>query len=438
MSGLLTDLYELTMAAGYAAAGRLDDRAVFEFSIRRLPRNRGYVVVAGIEQAAAYLENLCFSAEEIAWLRKLPQFARAPEVYFDWLRDFRFRGDVDAVQEGTVLFAGEPVLTVRAALGEAQIPETALLATVTFQTLVATKAARLVDAAAGRAVVEFGTRRAHTPDAGVLGARAAYIGGCFGTSNALAGYRFRLPVFGTAAHSWMLAFPSEGDAFHALQNLLGPHTVQLVDTYDTLEGVRLAASLGRPLWGIRLDSGDFAELAVAARRILDEAGLKDVRIMVSGDLDEWKIRDLVSAGAPVDSFGVGTELATSGDAPSMGSIYKLVEIESGGRRRPTAKSSQEKKSLPGAKQIFRFPDHDVIGLAEEPCPKGAAPLLHPLLRDGRRVAHPPPLDIVRMACREGVAKLPAPYRAFDQAAVYPVQHSPALQRLTDETLRRRQ
>src|SRR5207248_5535298 len=234
-----------------------------------------------------------------------------------------------------------------------------------------------VHSAGGRGVVEFGTRRAHTPEAGVLGARAAYIGGCIGTSNTLAGYRFGIPVMGTCAHSWVMSFQSEAEAFRALQKLLGPHTIQLVDTYDPVEGVRRAAQVGRPLWGIRLDSGDFLTQSKKARAILDAAGLRDAKIMASGDLDEGRIAALLAAGAPIDAFGVGTELATSGDAPSMGVIYKLVEVNG----RDTAKWSEDKTSLPGVKQLYRFPDRDILALATEPRPEGAEPVLrHVILK----------------------------------------------------------
>ncbi|MGH9660424.1 MAG: nicotinate phosphoribosyltransferase [Bryobacteraceae bacterium] len=373
MEGLLTDLYELTMAAGYFAAGKTREVATFEIFLRRLPRNRDFVIVAGIADAVSALRSLHFTAAHIDYLRSLPQFERAQPGFFEYLAAFRFTGDVWAVPEGTTLFAGEPVMTVRAPIIEAQIPETFLLSTVTFQTLIATKAARMVRAARGRPVVEFGTRRAHSPHAGVLGARAAYLGGCAGTSNTLAGFRYGIPVMGTAAHSWVMAFAGETDAFRRLQELLGPHTVHLVDTYDAIEGTRRAASLGRPLWGVRIDSGDFDSLSRAARAILDQAGLPDAKIMASGDLDERRILELVEGGAPIDAFGVGTELATSQDAPAMGAVYKLVEIEG----RPTAKRSPDKASLPGAKQIFRFPDRDVVGLASEPVPEGAEALLKP-------------------------------------------------------------
>jgi nicotinate phosphoribosyltransferase len=324
VTGLLTDLYELTMAAGYFEAGKSALMGIFELSIRRLPKNRDYVLLAGLEQALDYLLHLRFTPEEIDYLRGLPQFGRVKPEFFEKLCEFRFTGDVWAAREGTVLFAGEPILRVHAPLMEAQIPETYLLSILTFETLIATKATRVVRAAAGRGIVEFGTRRAHTPEAGVLGARAAYIGGCIGTSNTLTGFRFGVPVMGTCAHSWVMSFSSELEAFSKLQEVLGDYTTQLVDTYDPAEGTRRAAALGRPLWGIRLDSGDFLESSKQARAILDAVGLQDAKIMASGDLDEWRIADLVAAGAPIDAFGVGTELATSGDAPSMGAIYKLV------------------------------------------------------------------------------------------------------------------
>jgi nicotinate phosphoribosyltransferase len=417
VTGILTDLYELTMAAGYYEAGKSAERATFELTIRRLPKNRDYILVAGLKQALDYLLTLRFTGPEIDYLRALPQFALVSADFFETLREFRFTGDVWAVPEGTVLFAGEPLLTVRAPLMEAQIPETYLLSTLTFQTLIATKASRMVKQAAGRGVVEFGTRRAHTPEAGVLGARAAYIGGCIGTSNTLAGFRFGIPVMGTCAHSWVMSFESELEAFRKLQQVLGPHTIQLVDTYDAIQGVRRAAQVGRPLWGIRLDSGDFLRQSKEARAILDAAGLKDAKIMASGDLDERRIADLLAAGAPIDSFGVGTELATSGDAPSMGAIYKLVEIEG----RPAAKSSEDKASLPGAKQLYRFPDRDVLALGSEPPPQHAEPLLRLVILKGQLVEAPETLEAIRERAAESMRTV----------APRPVEHSGALTALME-------
>jgi nicotinate phosphoribosyltransferase len=419
------------MAAGYHQAGKQVHKATFELSIRRLPHNRNYVVFAGLQQAVEYLQNLSFTSDEIDYLRGLPQFRQVSADFFDYLQTFRFTGDLFAVPEGTPVFAGEPVVTVRAPLVEAQIPETYLLSTVTFQTLIASKAARMVHMAAGRNVVEFGTRRAHTPEAGVYAARAAYIGGCTGTSNTLAGYRYHIPVFGTSAHSWVMAFCGETQAFKQLQSVLGPTAVQLIDTYDTLEGARKAASLGKPLWGVRLDSGNFQELSHSVREILDEAGLHDTKIMVSGDLDEYKIRDLVSAGAPIDSFGVGTQLATSADSPSMGAIYKMAELDICGIKRFTAKLSADKTSLPGAKQVFRHPDHDVVARSGE-CNLGR-PLLRPILLGGELVEPLPDLETTRAYAAESLRALAPALRKLEPAEPYDVRLSKELKELVERT-----
>jgi len=386
LNALLTDLYELTMAAGYFSAGKHHDVATFELSVRRLPIHRDFIIVAGLQQGLEYLANLRFSSDEIAYLRRLPQFQHAAPEFFDYLASFRFTGNVFAVPEGTPMFAGEPILTIKAPIIEVQIPETYLLSTLTFQTLIATKASRVVSAAQDRPVYEFGTRRAHTPEAGVLGARAAYIGGCAGTSNTLAGFKYGIPVVGTAAHSWVMSFESEVEAFRRLQQFLGEGTVQLIDTYDTLEGARRVISLGEPLLGVRIDSGDFLALSREVRSLLDQAGMQHVKIMLSGDLNEDRIAQLLAAGAQVDSFGVGTELATSADAPSMGAIYKIVELESDGVTRATAKYSAEKTSLPGSKQVFRYPDHDLVGCSGE-CACGAEALQKPVMVNGQILCH---------------------------------------------------
>lgn len=425
--GLLTDLYELTMAAGYYAAGKSEEKAAFELSVRHLPPNRNYIIAAGLAQAVEYLTSVQFTEEDIAYLRSLPQFAHAPGGFYDRLRRFRFTGDLLAVPEGTPVFSGEPVLTLRAPLIEAQIAETYLLSMISFQSLVATKAARIVQTARGRAVVEFGTRRAHSPMAGVVAARAAYIGGCIGTSNTLAGKLYGIPVYGTAAHSWVQAFPSEEAAFRQLQELLKASTVYIVDTYDTLEGARRAAALGPPLWGVRLDSGDLLALSRQVRAILDEAGLKDAKIMASGDLNEYRIQDLVRRGAPIDAFGVGTELVTSADSPRLGAIYKLVELESEGIRRYTAKFSEDKATYPGTKQVYRFKDHDLIACSwEGPPGKGAKSLLRLVLLDGKPVQPLPAASEVREYAARQLAALPAPCRRLDSAWAYRIEYSSAL------------
>ena len=439
--GLLTDLYQLTMAAGYFEAGKTEERAAFELFVRRLPHGRNFILAAGLAQAVDYLLNLRFTAEEIDYLRGLPHFARTDPRFFDLLAELRFSGDLFAVAEGTPLFAGEPFLTLRAPLVEAQIPETYLLSIIGFQSMIATKAARVVKAALGRGVVEFGTRRAHSPEAGVLAARAAYIGGCDGTSNTETGIRYGVPVFGTCAHSWVMSFAQEREAFERLQKLLGDSTVYLIDSYDTLEGARRAAALGRPLWGVRLDSGNLVELAPAVRKILDDAGLRDAKIMATGDLNEYKIHELVAARAPIDAFGVGTELATSADAPSLGVVYKLVELENAGDRRYTLKLSEDKRTLPGTKQIFRYADHDVLARSTEcpSCPPGSAPseaLLRPVILGGELVEPLPTASEARSNAARQLAHLPGPcHSLFEGENAWRVELSAELECL-DERVRK--
>ena len=421
------------MAAGYFAAGKVNEKAVFELSVRRLPPNRNYLLFAGLPQLVEHLLNLKFTEEEIGYVRGLPSFRLAPPAFFDYLRGFRFTGDLFAVPEGAPMFPGEPFLLLRAPVIEAQIPETFALSAIGFQTLIASKASRMVHAAAGRPVVEFGTRRAHGPEAGVLAARAAYIGGCAGTSNTLAGFRYGIPVMGTAAHSWVMAFCDEAKAFQKLQEVLGPATVQLVDTYDTLEGVRKAARLGRPLRAVRLDSGDFDSLARATRRILDEAGLHDVQIMLSGDLDEDRIARLLAGGTPADIFGVGTQLATSGDAPNLSAVYKMVELDILGIKRFTAKYSDDKTTLPGAKQIFRFPDRDVVTRSGE-CGPGE-PLLRPVILAGELVEPVPSLEQARAQAARAVSTLPERLRDLNPAEPWRVAYSKELTALAHQTRR---
>jgi len=441
MHGLLTDLYQLTMAAGYCQAGKAGETATFELFVRHLPVNRNYVLTAGLAQAVDYLLNLSFSPDEIQYLRGLPQFSQASEDFFQSLTSLRFTGNLDAVPEGTPVFPGEPIVTVRAPLIEAQIAETYLLSMIGFQSLVATKAARLVEAAGGRGVVEFGTRRAHSPEAGVLAGRAAYIGGCLGTSNVETGIRYGVPVFGTAAHSWVLSFASELESFRELQQLLGEGTIYLIDSYDTLRGAQRAASLGKPIWGVRLDSGNLVELTQAVRLILDDSGLPDAKIMVTGDLNEYKILELVKEGLPIQAFGVGTELATSADAPTLGAVYKLVELESGGEKRYTAKFSDQKHTMPGAKQVFRYRDSDLVGCSWENPEQADAEhqperLLRPVIRRGGLVGALPEAKEAReraTACRN---RLPSAYRSlFSIDPPYRVEQSAELRILFEKARR---
>jgi nicotinate phosphoribosyltransferase len=432
MSALNTDLYELTMAAGYFVSGKTAEVATFELSIRRLPSERNFLLAGGLAQAVEYLRDLHFEPQEIEYLRSLPQFKHTPPEFFRFLEKLRFTGDLFALPEGTPVFANEPLALIRAPLVEAQLIETYLLSTFVFQTMVASKAARCVLAGEGRTVVEFGSRRAHSPAAGVLAGRAAFIGGCSGTSNAESGMRFGIPVFGTAAHSWTMSFANEEQSFRALQTLLGESTVFLLDTYDTLEGARLAARMGKPIWGVRLDSGDLVALSHQVRRILDNAGLPDAKIFATNDLDEHRIASFVRAGAPIDAFGVGTRLATSADAPSLSAVYKLVELRRGDEVSYTAKFSDDKSTLPGAKQIYRYPDRDVVALAIE-CNSDfqGEPLLQPILCSGELVEDLPPIDQVQKRARAAVASLPPRLHSLEEAEPYTVEISRPLIELAE-------
>jgi nicotinate phosphoribosyltransferase len=434
-SALATDLYELTMMAGYYRGG-LASPATFELYVRDLPDHRSYLVAAGLDQALDYLEHLRFEPDEIEYLRALPNFQAVPASFFDQcLRSFRFTGDVWAIGEGTPVFPQQPLLRVTAPVMEAQLVETALLACITFATSVASKAVRVVDAAAGRTLMEFGSRRAHGLEAAMLAARAAYLAGFDSTSNVEAGFRFRIPVSGTMAHSWVMSFADEMDAFRAYMDLYGERSVLLIDTYDTLQAARRVVAAGLRPAAVRIDSGDLVETSRALRSIFDRAGRQATRILASGDLDEYKIAALVAADAPIDAFGVGTAVSTSRDAPALGGVYKLVEIERGGRVVPTLKRSEGKPSYPGRKQVWRVMEGgqatgDVIALDEEPAPGRALPLLRKAMERGRRLGGSVTLADLREQCRRQRAALPGGVCRLADPDAYPVSISSALQRLT--------
>lgn len=439
-SGLLTDLYELTMAAGYVQT-RFEARATFELFVRNLPPRRSYLVAAGLEPALDFLEAVRFAPEEVEYLRKHPAFHKVAEPFFEYLARFRFTGEVWAVPEGELVFPGEPLLRVTAPIAEGQIVETTLLSTLNFQTMIASKAARVITAANGRPVIEFGSRRAHGAEAGVFAARAAYIGGCHGTSNTLAGRQFGIPTFGTLAHSWIMAHESEEDAFRQFLEVFPDHAILLVDTYDVRAAVEKMIRAGRKPRGVRLDSGDLAADSLWVRQRLDRAGWSDVQVFASGDLDEDRIAALLAQGACIDAFGVGTALATSADAPTLGVIYKLVELERGGEVRIAAKFSEAKITYPGRKQVFRFLDDagqyagDVVALADE-SPAGGAPLMVPVMRDGRKVRSSPSLDSLRSRCLAGLGRLPERLRHLDATQEYPVRLSERLETLLTEVRHR--
>jgi nicotinate phosphoribosyltransferase len=441
-SGLLTDLYELTMAAAYVQ-NHFHARATFELFVRQLPHRRNYLVAAGVEQALDFLENVRFSDEDVSYLRALPAFANVHSGFFDYLSQFRFAGDVWALPEGTVFFPGEPMLRVTAPIAEAQLVETSLLSILHFQTLIASKAARVTFAAARRPVVEFGSRRAHGMEAGVLAARAAFVGGCEGTSNAYAGRRFGIPVYGTQAHSWIMAHADESEAFRDFLDVFPEQSTLLVDTYDVHAAIEKIIALGRKPAGVRLDSGDVLKDSLWVRKRLDSVGWNDVQIFASGDLDEDRIEILLRSGARLDAFGVGSALSTSSDSPYVGVIYKLVEVDLGGEKRSAAKFSQEKTTYPGRKQVFRFTGEDgcfssdVIGLDTESFP-ASKPLLVSVMRGGRRTETTAP-DSAAVAqaarrrflgCRD---RLPERVLALGAAErPFPVRYSAQLEELRDQ------
>lgn len=423
MSALLTDLYQLTMLEAYARAG-LADTAVFELFFRRLPPQRNFLVAAGLEQVLGFLEGLAFDDDELHWLQRQQGFSPA---FVESLRRFRFSGGVDAMAEGSVFFADEPVLRITAPLPQAQFVESRVLNLVHFQTLIASKAARVALAAQGRPLVDFGMRRAHGAEAALLAARAAYIAGFAGTATLEASRRFGIPAFGTMAHSFVQVHAHESDAFEAFVRARPRAATLLIDTYDTeraaekvIELSRRLAGEGLRIGGVRLDSGDLRAHALAVRGLLDAADCRALTIFASGNLDEYRIGQLLADGAPIDGFGVGTALDTSSDVPALDAVYKIQSYAGVARR----KRSEGKATWPGAKQVWRelSPDgmllRDRLQLIDEP---GAGqPLLQPVMRGGRRVAQAPSLEAIRAHHAAQMRTLPAALRDL-QAAERPFE-----------------
>lgn len=437
---LFTDFYELTMAQAYWRSG-VTGHASFSLFFRRSPPGRGYLVFAGLETILDYLEEFRFSADDLDFLASLGQFE---QEFLNYLSDLEFTGHVRAMREGTICFPNEPVIEVSAPVIEAQIIETFLLNQATFQTNVASKAARVVQAANGRTVFDFGARRAHGTDAAMLLARSAYLAGAVGTSNVKAASKYDISPVGTMAHSFVMAFEHEADSFRAYASTFPESSTFLVDTYDPVAGLRNAVEVGREmaargqqLVGVRLDSGDLNELARTARTMLDEAGLTETMVVVSGGLDEFEVESLMHAGAPIDGFGIGTKLGVSADAPYLDSAYKLVEYLS----RPVLKLSADKQTLPGCKQVFRSTGAtrtytgDVIArLEERPPDESAFPLLETVMADGRRTKPSPPLADLRGEFIRSIEQLPAEYRRLSGPDTYPVEVSAGLRSLQAEVV----
>jgi len=427
----ITDLYQLTMAAGYFQTHRHERRACFEAFVRTLPHSRNYLIAAGLEQLLHYLTHLRFTDDQVNWLADQPVFANVSSEFFDYLRQLRFTGDAWAMPEGTVFFPNEPILRVTGDMIQAQLVETYVLTCLALQTLVASKAARIVSAAQGRPVADFGARRAHGPMAGLLAARAAIIGGCAGTSHVEAARRLGVPAVGTQAHSWIMSFDDEQEAFERYAEVFGPGTVCLIDTYDTVAGARKAVAIGPELRGVRLDSGDLVALSKQVRAVLDEAGLHETKILASGDLNEFRIAEMLGADAPLDLFGVGTEMVTSIDAPALSLVYKLVEsADDTGKTVRRAKRSADKATLGGAKQVYRHYDEtgtmtgDLLTLANERA-DGMA-LLEPVIRSGRLTADLPDAGGIAKRAEAQIRALPAALTTLHAAPEYAVDVSASL------------
>jgi nicotinate phosphoribosyltransferase len=434
---LLTDLYELTMAASYLEEGMFGE-ATFSLFIRDYPPHRAYFVSAGLEHLKEMIPRLQFSDSSIEYVASTGKFSSA---FLDYLRNFRFTGTVRAIPEGRIFFAQEPILEVTAPLIEAQLLETLVLNVVQMETLIASKAARCVHAARGKGLVDFSLRRTHGVDAGVKAARASYLAGFLGTSNLLAGKIYGIPIFGTMAHSYVTSFKTELDSFWAFARAFPDNVILLIDTYDTLCGARKAVEVGRSmaaegkrLVGLRLDSGDLVELSRQVRSILDDAGFDNVRILVSGSLDEFRLKELLDAGADIDMFAVGTRMGVSADAPYFDIVYKLVEYDG----RPVLKLSSGKKTWVGRKQVFRYYNdqgrmrEDLLGLIGEDHPDGE-PLMEVVIDGGRLSCPAEPLGLIRDRFAGEWEKLPPPYGDIESKSTYPVRISSSLHELEEQT-----
>jgi nicotinate phosphoribosyltransferase len=438
-SPLLTDLYQLNMIEAYLAYGE-SRTAVFELFVRKLPARRGFLMAAGLEQALKFLEDLRFSSEEIEWLKSTGRFSARTLAY---LADLRFTGDVHAMPEGTLFFANEPILRVTAPLPEAQLVEARLINIVHFQSLIASKAARMVLAAPGKLLVDFGVRRAHGAEAGLMAARASYLAGFSGTATVLAAKLFDIPLFGTMAHSYIEAHDSEAVAFERFARARPEGLVFLIDTYDTEVAARKVVALapklkaaGISIRGVRLDSGDMIALSKSVRHILDEGGLADVTIFASGGLDEDQLMAMAKANAPIDGFGIGTSLTTSSDAPALDCAYKIQEYAGLPRRKYAA----GKATWPGRKQVWRRygPDGRMAGdtLSVESDEQQGERLIRPVMQAGTRVSASPSLGELRAHAALELERLPGPLRELRPGATYPVEFGPALIDLAAEFDRR--
>src|SRR5574341_1550594 len=433
-SALLTDLYQLTMVQAYLKEG-MEEPAVFEFFVRKLPAHRNFFLAAGLEQALQFLSQLQVTGDEIAWLGRMGRFEPA---FLRYMESLRFTGDVDAMPEGTVFFPNEPILRIVAPLPQAQLVETRLMNLLNFQTMIASKAARSGLVAGGKPIIDFGLRRAHGAEAGLLAARASFIAGFAGTATVLAGMQYGIPIYGTMAHSFIQAHKDEVTAFEHFAQAQPGNVLLLIDTYDTEAAARKVVALapllkgrGITIQGVRLDSGDLADHARKVRRILDEGGLEQAQILASGNLDEYRVQALVAGEAPIDSFAVGTAMTTSADAPSLDCAYKLQEYAG----RPCRKRSEGKATWPGRKQVYRHRTsmgqlaYDVVTTTDDV--QDGEPLLQPVMKAGRRLAPSPGLTDIRHQVAAQLGQLPAQLRQLEPGAPYEVRISPRLRALAE-------
>ena len=437
---LATDFYQLTMGAAYYQynheneVSEQDDIATFEMFIRKFPRNRNYLIFAGLEQAIHYLLNAKFTETTINFLRKKPVFKNIdPSFFEDYLPKFKFKIHLWAMREGNFFFPNEPILRIQGPIFHTQIAETYLLNVINFQTLIASKASRIKNVASDKILLEFGTRRSHSPLAGVYAARASYIAGFNGTSNVVADFELGINSTGTMAHSFVQKFESELDSFKSYYKIYDENSILLIDTYDTEKGAEISCEFGNKIRGVRIDSGDLIEHAKEVRKILDDNGCEKVIIVASSDLNEFKIKKIIDENAPIDAFGVGTELATSRDDPTISGVYKLIEYN----KIPKIKVSEKKITYPGIKQVYRIFDNngffkeDILSLEDELPPSNSEALLIPIMKNGELVTDLPKIDDIRNYYLTNIKKLPTDFKKLEEKEKFVLKISNKLQKLTD-------
>jgi len=437
---LSTDFYQLTMGAAYYQYNldnnikEKDDIAVFNYFVRKYPKNRNYLIFAGLEQVIHYLQNARFSEKTIEFLRKKDVFKEINSSFFDeYLPKFKFKLDVWAMKEGNFFFPNEPIMKIQGPMFHAQMAETYILNVINYQTIVASKASRIKNIAKQKILLEFGTRRSHSPLAGVYAARASYVAGFNGTSNVIADIELGINSSGTMAHSFVQRFYNEMESFDVYTNIYGDNSILLIDTYDTEQAAKKISKFKNSIKAVRIDSGDLVEHAKKVRNILDENGCKNVQIVASSDLNEYKIKKILESNAPIDAFGVGTELATSSDDPTIAGVYKLIEYNN----KPKIKISEEKLTYPGKKQIYRIYNkqgefrEDFLALDSEPAPPNSEALLIRVMKEGSLITELPNLNNIQQYYSKNIEKLPNKFKELEENHIFKVRISKKLSELTN-------